>query len=47
MAERTFDADLQIDDVPYSRYERAYLVLASTFVVALVFVLVLVTVIGI
>jgi uncharacterized PurR-regulated membrane protein YhhQ (DUF165 family) len=31
-----FDADLSIDEVVYSRYERAYLVLASIFVTMLV-----------
>lgn len=31
-----FDADLRVDDAHYARYERVYLVLASTFVVLLV-----------
>jgi uncharacterized integral membrane protein (TIGR00697 family) len=41
--ERTFQADLAVDDATYPRYERIYLVLASVFVV----VLVLTNVIGI
>lgn len=32
----TFEADLHVDDVRYSRYERGYLMLASAFVVVLV-----------
>lgn len=31
-----FEADLRVDEVPYTKYERVYLVLASSFVVLLV-----------
>ena len=41
--ESEFQADLSVDDVRYSKYERVYLVLAASFVV----VLVLTNVIGI
>ena len=43
MADKTFRADLHVDEVAYTKYERGYLVLASAFVV----VLVLTNVIGI
>lgn len=36
MSEHPFRADLAVDDAPYARYERTYLVLAASFVVVLV-----------
>ena len=36
MSQQTFQADLSVDGAAYTRYERGYLMLASTFVVLLV-----------